>query len=488
MADVSLKIIDSQNGLPLPCWISLAKVSGEILAPVGWLREVPTEPGSDVGGRIILGGLVWFAISGECELPGNQGECVLRVSGAPGFYWTDHPVNLFVGRLAVRLSTTTPSPGIPEGFITADLRSHSVSAGVALAEARAGNLQVVQVVASKSLPSDPRMTNLASLTEALDSHGMALRNGCLVSRGTLNIQLDSGSLALLDCHRPVFPLCIDESNAVAWSLLDWTAQCHRVRGLTVWADHARDQGHQSEAVCAVLEGEIDCFEIVDLCEKRPGGLSLWYAMAGAGFFIPLTGASAKDSNKIPIGYLRTIFPVQGGLTSFSQEANVAQKSWVEGAKSGCSVVTRWPFLLTQEINQVAGFFRVTTEIGPLAEPTTLEWVRPDGQVLAQRALFPADVNQLITADLPGPLPNRLAARLRDQGGDLIAHESFHRACNKENGRPDLNPEMTRQLVGRLRSGIQWIENRAGTKPEGEMLYRKELFTKWVNHLLNRKTF
>lgn len=486
MAHVSLKILDDQNGQPFPCWVNLTKLAGENLAPTGWLPEFPTAPGADVGGRVVLGGQVWFAISGECELPGNQGECVLKVSRAPGFCWTDHQVNLFAGRLAVRLSVPIPQSGAPDDFISADLRSHSVSAGVAMMEARAGGLQVVQVLASQFLPGDPLKTNLAPLTEAFGLKALVLENGCLVSWGTLNVQEDSGNLALLDCHRPVFPLVIDQTNVAAWSVMDWAAQCHRVRGLTVWADYGREHGHQSEVICAALEGEIDCFEVVDLCEKRPGGLALWYAMAGAGIFLPLVGASAKDSNTVPIGSLRTLLPVQGNGKSFSNEAKAAQTGWVEGIKSGCLSVTRWPFVFTREIQAESGFCKVTTEIGPLIEPMMLEWVQPNGQVVLSKELLPTDVNQLVSGDLLGPLPCRLAARMRNQKGELVAHESFHRVCHQEDERPELDFGMTRQLVDRLSAGIQKMEQAAGTETKGELLYRKDLFAKWLAKLLNRE--
>lgn len=487
MADVSLKILDAKTGQPFPCWINLSKGTGENLAPVGYPHEFPIAPGTDVGGRVFLDGMAWFATSGECELPGNQGECVLKISRAPGYQWTDHPLSLFSGRLAVRLSLPIPQSGVPEDFISADLRSHSVSAGMALVEAQAGNLQVVQVLASQWLPGDPQKSNLAPLAEGLGLSFGVLKNGCLVSWGTLNIQLDSGSLSLLDCHRHVFPLVIDQSNSLDWTVMDWTAQCHRIRGLTVWADYARDHGHQAEAICAAMEGELDCFEVVDLCEKRPGGLSLWYAMAGAGIFLPLVGASAKDSNRIPIGYLRTIFPLQGGVC-FSGEAKLVQQAWVNGIKSGVSSVTRWPFLFTRKIQDGEGFVKITTEVGPLTEPLLLEWVRPNGQVLSTMDLTPSRENQLVSENVTGPMPCRLAARLRKPGGELIAHESFHVDCSQKNGEAPVDLGMTRNLEDRLRDGIRWVAKMAGPQPEREMLYRKELFSKalarWMDPKLN----
>ena len=484
MADVSLKVLDVETGQLLPCWIQVTDTKGNSIAPLGWSSVFPTAPGADVGGRVLVGGKSWFPISGACELPADQGECVLSLSRSPGYGSLFFPVNLFRGRLSVRLPVSLPKSSMQRDFIAADLRTHCISTGTALLEGKASGLGVVQTLASDALPSVPVCSNLAVLSESLGMGGPFLKDGCLVSSGTLNYQKGAGTLALLDCHRPVFPLLIDQSNAGQWSLMDWTAQCHRIRGLTVWADVERDDCPQAEGICAALENEIDCFELTDLREDRPGGLTLWYDLAGSGYLLPLVGSSAKVSNAVPTGFLRTWIPIQVGSSVLGADAKTVQNRWVEGIKSGQSITTRFPLLFTRSIQATNESYLIETHVGPVPEKMQVEWVAPGGTVKAREVVESADREREIVCTVQGPFPTHLAARLRNSMGDLIAHESFRPVLAKYDGDSFLS-QSAQRLARRLVDGIVCVQNSAGPNPTGEYLYRLDLFRKWLG-ILERK--
>lgn len=481
MADVSLKILDPDTGQVLPCWIQVTGPGGNSIAPLGWRSAFPTAPGVDVGGRVLVGGKCWFAISGDCELPADQGECVLAVSRTPGYDSLLFPVDLFRGRLSVRLPVSFPKSSMETDFIAADLRTHCISNGTALLEGKSSGLGVVQTLASDLVPSVPSCSNLAILSESLGIGGPLLKGGCLVSSGTLNYQKGAGTLSLLDCHRPVFPLCIDQSNANQWSLMDWTAQCHRIRGLTVWADIERDDWPQAEGICASLENEIDCFELIDFRENRPGGLRLWYDLAGSGCFLPLVGSSGKESNAVPTGFLRTWILGKFGSPVFGEEAKSIQNRWVAGIKTGQTIATRYPLLFTKSVQINNGSCLIETHVGPVPERMEVEWVVPGGQVKAVKPVEPAGREREIVCSVQGLAPTHLAARLRASSGELIAHESFRPVLAKNDNFSFVTHSVQR-LAKRLEEGLDRIQNSSGPNPTGEILYRLELFRKWLGFL------
>ena len=71
---------------------------------------------------------------------------------------------------------------------------------------------------------------------------------------TLNWHPWLGRLALLNCHRIVFPLRFGPPDFDNWTLADWCDQCHRKQGLVVWtasqatAAEALANAHELEAV------------------------------------------------------------------------------------------------------------------------------------------------------------------------------------------------------------------------------------------------
>src|SRR5207248_1703111 len=127
--------------------------------------------------------------------------------------------------------------------------------------------------------------------------------GCLVAVNTLNTHPVLGCVALLNSHRPVFPLRFGGDRPDHWSVADWCDQCHRKTGLVVWPDlpRLRPDQPQGEALAALVLGKVDAFEVgPDL-----GSLSDYHRLLDAGFRPVLVGGSGKDSNAVVLGSMRT---------------------------------------------------------------------------------------------------------------------------------------------------------------------------------------
>ena len=133
------------------------------------------------------------------------------------------------------------------------------------------------------------------------------RPGHLVAINSQNVADEAVKLALLHCHRLVYPLSFGGKHAlIDWTLADWCGQCHRKGGLVVWSDCEyldwleHDNPIAGEPLADVVLGKIDALEVdnVDWCNQ---GFADWYALLGGGFRIPLMGASGKSSNGASLG-------------------------------------------------------------------------------------------------------------------------------------------------------------------------------------------
>jgi hypothetical protein len=153
------------------------------------------------------------------------------------------------------------------------------------------------------------------------------RDGCSVVVNTFNSHPVLGKVALLNSHRPVFPLTFGGEDTDDWGVCDWCDQCHRKKGLTVWADAFEPVGGLvgGEVLAAAILGKIDAIEVTAAPRKAP--LLPWvYRLWDAGVPVPLVGASAKESNREALGGTRTYVRPEG-------------ESWVEGIRAGRTAVS-----------------------------------------------------------------------------------------------------------------------------------------------------
>jgi hypothetical protein len=278
------------------------------------------------------------------------------------------------------------------------------------------------------------------------------RDGHQVVVGTHNTHPVLGRLGLLHTHRIVYPLTFGGPDGTDdWSLADWCGQCHRKHGLVVWTD-AFDPplGHAGEALADLILGDIDALEL------DPAGLHrlrAWYQLLNAGLRVPLVGASAKDSNRTPLGALRT-------YARPSSETALGYTAWVEAVRAGRTFVTAGPILhFVVDGHDPGAVLDRPADAQPLCliaeaaghEPFERVELIANGAVVGSGPVRARAEHAL-------PAGGWLAARCWG-GGRLLAHSSPVYLTVPDRP-PPVDPAAVAALVGYLECCREWVD-RAG---------------------------
>jgi hypothetical protein len=170
--------------------------------------------------------------------------------------------------------------------------------------------------------------------EAFSGQAPALeRGGHQVVVGTHNRHPFLGELALLHCHRMVYPLTFGGADDTDdWSLGDWCDQCHRKNGLVVWTNFGSSLA--PEALAHALLGHIDAVEILSAWKES---ISAWYLLLRAGVRMPLVGASGKCGNAWALGAMRT-------YAKLKPDEAMGSGAWVNAVQAGRTIISSGQFL------------------------------------------------------------------------------------------------------------------------------------------------
>ncbi|GBD37250.1 hypothetical protein HRbin36_02380 [bacterium HR36] len=327
---------------------------GQPRLPLGYLPDPPVAPGQEVGGHLVSQGKVWAYIDGSCEVRLPPGRVTVEVWHGPAYAPTVWETDRGQGRIAIRVRLSQVLAP-PPGWHWADTRVHFLSPAVAALEGAAEGLTLVHLLAARREKPLPRLANL------LDFSGQDVllqRFGCAVCVNTYQQGGVWGDLALLHCHRVVFPLTAGEPGFEHYTLADWAYQCHRKGGLVVWPGFP---GSPGERLPLAMLGEIDA---VEWCAEAPwdaSTLELWYALLNAGRLLPVVGASGKPSNALAVGAVRTATWL-GPVQPFSLA------NWVSAVKHGHTYATHGP-ILEWRINDLAHPWEVPP-LSPFSVPLT----------------------------------------------------------------------------------------------------------------------
>lgn len=337
MQQVHLRINDAATGQATPVRLRITDASGTYYAPHGRLTEFATGVNQDVGGNVLIGAKKWCYIDGTCEILLPPGELHVEISKGPEYKPIDEAVTLIPGKMSLRFTIERWCDMRKLGWYSGDTRVHYMTPDAALLEGQAEDLAVVNLLAKETFLHD--RAEHKAVPNLLSFSGQAFAretSNCGVAVNTLNESPQLGSLGLLHCHRVVYPLTFDDAN---WTLADWCGQCHRKKGLVVWtAPNFRWVGHGvGETLANAVLGDIDAFELTSFEDSKLDSLVDYYALLDVGVFLPLVGASAKESNETLLGGMRTYAFVQ------SDQAPT-YSAWIESIRSGKTFVTNGPLL------------------------------------------------------------------------------------------------------------------------------------------------
>jgi hypothetical protein len=338
MLTVHVRVADAASQKPTPVRARFSGPGGEVYVPFGRFADFPTAPGDDVGGHLLLGGRKFFYLDGGCEVQLPAGVPItVEISKGPEYSPLLREVKLGTGQIALRFVLDRWTDLRAERWYAGDTRVRGLSPHAALLEGAAEGLAVVNVLAADHPARD--LLAFSGTVPALE------RPDVVVAVNTLNTHPQLGTLALLDSHRPVFPLRFGGPDGMDdWSLLDWCDQCHRKRGLVVWPDLPRltPEAPQGEALAAALLGKVDAFEASAFGEAEPAVLADWYELLDCGLRLPLAGGSGKNSNATAAGAVRT-------YARLRPDETFSYGGWASAVRAGRTFVTNGP-LLTLDVD------------------------------------------------------------------------------------------------------------------------------------------
>jgi hypothetical protein len=420
MQTVHVRVNDAATGQPTPVRVRFASPGGETFAPFGRLAEFTTGRHQQVGGNVLLDTKPYAYIDGTCEVRLPAGPLVIDLAKGPEYTPQHLELSLTPGKLALRFALQRWINLRQEGWYSGDTRAHSLPPHAALLEAAAEDLAVVNLLAAECQLPGPERKTYRAIPNILAFSGQypALEMpGHMVVVNTYNSHPVLGSLGLLNCHRPVFPLRFGGPEGLDdWTLADWCDQCHRKGGLVVWT--GAGQGGRDfalgEPLANLILGKIDALEI-SCSEGSPFDvLPAWYALLNCGFRVPLVGGSGKDSNDIALGAMQIYARLQPG-------EEFTYRNWIEAIRAGRTFVTNAPLLHFTVVGHDPGAvvslptakqaIRVHAEARSAVPFDRLELLA-SGIVVAAADASGSPASAVLEVDLPVATSGWLAARCR----------------------------------------------------------------------------
>jgi hypothetical protein len=389
--NVHVRVNDPDTGQAIPVRIRFADSAGRYYAPYGRLTEFEHSTLAADSGNVAVRGVPFAYIDGQCEifLPGEPLE--VQIERGPEYRSLREEVRLGPGKLALRFELLRSARLDRQGWFSGDSRIFDVSPHAAHLEASAQGIHVANLLARacnpivQSIESGP---SLAAATDWMVTNLLAWSgqkacidsNGCLLAVNSYHCHRDLGALALLRCHRPIFPLRFGPPDTLDdWTLEDWCRQCHRKKGLVIWHREASSAG--GEALADAVNGHVDALDLDDW--TTPEGLVQWYRLLNAGVKLPLACGSGKCDSSRPAGAVRTYARLREG-------ESLSYGAWIEAVRAGRTFVTGGPLLLFTvngadpgaELADVAGPWCVRADVLGRDLIDRIEIVA-DGEVIAE---------------------------------------------------------------------------------------------------------
>jgi hypothetical protein len=496
---VHVRVNDAATGKPVPVRIRFSDAQGTYLAPFGRLTRFATRAGEGVGGNLFYGDREYAYIDGTCEIALPAGP--IQVDASRGFEYTPLSERVVLGpaKLALRLTVARWADLRQEGWYSGDTWVHEMTPHAALLEAAAEDLSVVNLLAREILIRTEGGGQVPGISNILAFSGQrpALEMpGHLVVVNTLNGHPLLGQLALLNCHRAVYPLSFGGPEGVDdWSLADWCDQCHRKAGLVI--DHSffrhPEESLRGETLADLILGKVDALEITGAFDQ-PENLRLpeWYALLSCGCRVPLVAGSAKADNNTALGERRTYARLQPG-----QEFDY--KNWIEAVRAGRTFVTNGPLLSFTVNDQDPGSALTLPSPGPLLRvrasarglaPLERLEVIANGEVItgvdAQGSPHSAALEVEVPVTGPGWLAARCLGKFDEALGEHIGAHSSPIYVRIEGQPPRAPAALVAPFAEALDVMLDWVAHKARCENDRQREHLAGIFRDARQELLRRQ--
>lgn len=479
---VHVRVSDFGTNQPTPVRIRFECADRSTPAPLGRLAHFSHQRGLDHGGQLFLHGKNYHIIDGSCEVRLLPGPIKVEISKGPNYTPVDQIFHVSEGQIALRLTIHRQSDWRSSFWFSGDTRVQYLPPHAALLESQAEDIDVVNLLALEEPDSQGQLSTITNLLAFSGTEPLLQSSDNLITVNTLNIHPLRGSLALLNSHRPVYPLRAGEMDGYSeWSVEAWCQQCHRKKGVVVWSDLPRltMANPQTEALAVAVLGGIDTWEISKIPEPNWTDLEPYYELLDLGLSIGLVGGSGKDRSTIPIGQVRTY--------AFLDVNNpFSYSSWMEAVRKSQTFATSGPFLQFQvNDQQPGGLLSTDGESNHLPVMIRVQSEMPGILELLINHEVRMTAEQMIQQQFHLENDSWIAARWRSVDGSHFSHTSpiWWKGTNQPSS---IQAKSIGRLKNRLDQGQEWTHHH-GLRGEKASDFDRviELAREKLDHQLNR---
>lgn len=484
-ADIVIRIIDKQTGLPTPVKFHAHGQFGEYLAPRDRQRYTTNQWFEDFSADYTRRGYDCCYVEGEVHLLAPKGKIYVDIT--KGFEIRPCKAILEVDdehrEFTIELEHVIDWRN--KGWVTADTHVHFLSPQTALLEGKAEGINVVNLLASQW---GEMMTNAADFDgkTTIGSKEAGGDGEHLVRVGTENRQQVMGHISLVGYEgKMILPMATgapDEAaigDALESGITDWAKKCKEQNGITILPHLPGPYGEGSAAVV------LDAIDAVEMCcwNNPYGGLSAyslsdWYHYLNCGYHLPAVGGTDKMDAMTELGAVRTYAHIKDKPFTY--------ENWKDAIVAGKAFVTFGPLIditvngkemgQTLDMPKGGGTVDVCWTLGSAIIPVTSLELVVNGRTVQTESLggFLGEKSGYFTLFIDKPSWIAIRVRGKYKDGDireLIAAHSSAVMCLIDGQRP-LDPgdalEILEQIEG-VSAYVQTLATRAEEKKYKQIL-------------------
>ncbi len=336
---VRVHLRDRDSGAAVAARVRVLDMEGTYWPPQGHQWRVPIGWREDVGGDVVVMDETFAYVHPDFILPLAAGSYEMEI--LKGIEYEPREIRFSVKKgqvpeLEVQLRRWSNLQR--EGWYSGDTHVHFVSPHAALLEAKAEDLNVINILATKW---DELITNVEHFTGGPDR----------VSEPETVIYVNEesrhdflGHTVLLNLKSLVYPLTWGGPDEGVPGGIDYPPMAHQADkahaqgGFVSWAHFP---GARGELPIDVALGKVDSIDLMTWGDplaprrNRPAAAEIWYRFLNCGFRLAAAGGTDKMSNIQVAGIPRVYVQVPG---PFSYDA------WLDGIRAGRTFVTTGPML------------------------------------------------------------------------------------------------------------------------------------------------
>ncbi len=486
--NVHIRVNDKATGKPTPVRIRFVGSLGGTEAPFGRIQYLREHAPNDMQaeGNVLLpdpnhGKKAFAYIDGSCEIRLPVGSIEVEIHKGPEYLPLITTTNLPQGKLAMRFEIERWTDYRKKGWHSGDTHCYNISPHGALLEGSGEDLAVVNLLAYQQHQRD---SSIIPNIVAFSGQQSCLSNADHMV--VVNTRNDSelGCLALLNSHRPVFPLQFEEEFHL-WNVADWCEQCHRKKGLVIALGFFKLMTtlrqstldippRPTELLADAILGHFDTF---DLDSWADDAMQPWEDLLSAGFRIPLSRGSGKSNVEQRLGDYRT-------YARLLPDEEFNYKNWIEAVRAGRTFLTNGPLLtLTVDGHEPGDTLNVAEPNQPVTIECHAEGLFPfktlevfwnheligTATATEEVPLYRATWKDEFRVDQPGFFYARCTGGSINSGESSFAHTSpiYLQAAGKT-WRPNI--DAIDRLSKLVELGLRWV--RAHGKFENEQQYER----------------